>query len=391
MRQALIALLALATISVSTHSLPAADVQYPVQGEWVLCSPIVGIVGCNVLQIGETVVSGSGKTLCTGVSVKKLGPSLAVVECHSDAEGMLQYYFLFDSEKRARFWSMTSRQGDTPASYVLLAQRRLDGPIPAELLGRWYVSHWTPVQEYVKIDSIEFRKDSMTITHPRRSEECRAAQLPSSPEEGADYAIEIIFGHGSATMLPLYRISQGEFIASAAGQVILLHRDERPPSWFASELMKSCDAITDPSLRDKCYARRSLCDMVPAGSMNPLCLELVKRPEEVMKNLDAIRELEMVYSSEYQKWVGNQPFTPVADRTGNNSSVAWVNTTRFSILGFAPEGDVQCSYALEGSDFPSIQEGFTAKAQCDLDANGKVSEWSVTGRSNRIQHSGDDF
>jgi hypothetical protein len=198
-------------------------------------------------------------------------------------------------------------------------------------------------------------------------------------------------------MLRLRNISQEVLITRIEGRTFLLHREERPPSWFAAELRKSCDGLADPTLRENCYSSRSICEMVAENERSPLCIELVKRKKwdlataEVKNNLGAIAAVEMAYFAEWGKWVGGQDFTPVANRSGNNALAKWVRSTRFSILGFAPEGDVQCSYSLEGNEFPTKEEGFSAKAQCDFDANGKLSIWSITNRNRRIEHSGDDF
>jgi hypothetical protein len=107
-------------------------------------------------------------------------------------------------------------------------------------------------------------------------------------------------------------------------------------------------------------------------------------------NLGAIRSTEIAYFAEWNIYVGNQPLTPVSDRRCNDSKVPWNNNTRFSILGFAPEGDVQCSYSLEGSDYPTQREGVTISAECDLDGDGHVSVWRLHTSSIDFMRSGDD-
>ena len=116
---------------------------------------------------------------------------------------------------------------------------------------------------------------------------------------------------------------------------------------------------------------------------------IVKR--RYRSDLGAIRSTEVAFFAEWEMWVGNQPLTPVPDRRGNDTFVEWDTDTRFSILGFAPEGKVPCSYALEGPDWPAAAEGFTARAECDLDGDGLLSVWKITSGSTEITHSGDDF
>ena len=145
---------------------------------------------------------------------------------------------------------------------------------------------------------------------------------------------------------------------------------------------------------------RKISDFVVAGISVLIFLPLVglldQRPRgstqsEVKSNLGAIRSTQVAYVAEWNKYVGNQPPTPVADRSGRKDKVAWDNTTRFSILGFAPEGRVYCSYTLEGPDYPTEAQGFTARAECDYDGDGDVSVWTVTNTNTEIVHSGGLF
>lgn len=106
-------------------------------------------------------------------------------------------------------------------------------------------------------------------------------------------------------------------------------------------------------------------------------------------DLGAIRSTEVAYFAEWNVWVGNQPPTPVADRRGNGDRVPWNQNTRFSILGFAPEGSVICSYSLEGPDWPT--EGFTARAECDYDRDGQLAIYTITNANSEIIKSGAPF
>ena len=107
---------------------------------------------------------------------------------------------------------------------------------------------------------------------------------------------------------------------------------------------------------------------------------------EVKANLGAIRVTETAYYSEYNRYVGNQAQNP--DRTADPPGrFAWTNGTRFSILGFAPDGRLYFSYALGGADFPL--DAFTAEAHGDLDGNGSWSLWSITSGDKEIRHQGD--
>lgn len=130
-----------------------------------------------------------------------------------------------------------------------------------------------------------------------------------------------------------------------------------------------------------------------------------RRASPAISDLGAIRATEVAYFAEWDTYIGNVPLHPdpnnpwgqptgqpsatIADRRHHPENVRWDHkATRFSILGFA--GDmVECSYAIEGSDFSP--DGFRARAECDLDNDGKVSIWTIDNTSAEVRHSGDDY
>lgn len=113
------------------------------------------------------------------------------------------------------------------------------------------------------------------------------------------------------------------------------------------------------------------------------------RFSEARSNLGAIRSTEVAYFAEWNVYVGGQPPTPVADRHGSKENAPWESDTRFSLLGFAPEGSVRCSYSLAGPAWPTAQQGFSARAECDLDGDGDLAVYSVTSASSEVVVSGD--
>ena len=123
---------------------------------------------------------------------------------------------------------------------------------------------------------------------------------------------------------------------------------------------------------------------------NFLNFRLKAKASEAKSNLGAIRSTEVAYFAEWSVWVGNQGFTPVGGRSGNGAKVGWDDTTRFSILGFAPEGQVFFDYNLEGADYPTTA-GFTSQAQGDLDDDTQISLYWITSNDTEIRHSGAPF
>jgi type IV pilus assembly protein PilA len=123
---------------------------------------------------------------------------------------------------------------------------------------------------------------------------------------------------------------------------------------------------------------------------NFLNFRLKAKASEAKSNLGAIRSTEVAYFAEWSVWVGNQGFTPTGNRSGNGAKVPWDITSRFSILGFAPEGQVFFDYNLEGTDYP-VNAGFTSTAAGDLDADTVVNYYWITSNDTEIRHTGGMF
>ena len=136
-------------------------------------------------------------------------------------------------------------------------------------------------------------------------------------------------------------------------------------------------------VRSALLAAAMLCMVLSVLAALPHCLTYRLKPRwsEAASNLGAIRSTEVAYFAEWNCYIGGQPLTPVAVRRRNRDNVPWLADTRFSMLGFAPEGSVRCSYSLEGPLWPTAAQGFTARAECDLDNDGRVAVYAVTQAS----------
>ena len=124
---------------------------------------------------------------------------------------------------------------------------------------------------------------------------------------------------------------------------------------------------------------------------NFLNFRLKAKTSEAKSNLGAIRSTQVAYFAEWNTWVGNQGWTPVGGRSGDGTKVSWDATTRFSILGFAPEGRVFFDYNMEGNDWPTGVQGFTANAEGDLDADTGLSWYTISSNTTDISHTGAPF
>ena len=126
---------------------------------------------------------------------------------------------------------------------------------------------------------------------------------------------------------------------------------------------------------------------------NFLNFRLKAKTSEAKSNLGAIRSTEVAYFAEWNWYVAGQGPVPVADRSGNAQKVAWTSPAmyRFSILGFAPEGNVFFSYSLDGATDTYDANGFTGHAIGDLDGDGQTSDFSVTNYQTEIMKTGGPF
>ena len=127
---------------------------------------------------------------------------------------------------------------------------------------------------------------------------------------------------------------------------------------------------------------------------NFLQFRLKAKTSEAKSNLGAIRSTEVAYFAEWDFYVGNQPPTPTGNRQGITDKRPWNNTTRFSILGFAPEGSVFYDYALLSTAnnlYPPNAEGMSMYAAGDLDGDNSLCSFYVTSATNEILKEGAAF
>ena len=130
---------------------------------------------------------------------------------------------------------------------------------------------------------------------------------------------------------------------------------------------------------------------------NFLQFRLKAKTSEAKSNLGAIRSTEVAYFAEWNFFVAGQGLTPDARTAAGTRAqkIAWITTTNFSILGFAPEGAVFFSYMLEptaaASKFVSSATGLTMHAIGDLDDDNIQSDFYVNDKTNEIMKSGGPF
>ena len=131
---------------------------------------------------------------------------------------------------------------------------------------------------------------------------------------------------------------------------------------------------------------------------NFLAFRLKAKTSEAKSNLGAIRSTEVAYFAEWNYFVGVQPATPLLNRAGSAIKLPWILSTRFSILGFAPEGLVYYSYELSSGAvlYPLgganvTPEGLSMNAVGDLDGDSNLSTYFVNDINNEIVKVGAPF
>lgn len=125
---------------------------------------------------------------------------------------------------------------------------------------------------------------------------------------------------------------------------------------------------------------------------NFLNFRLKAKTSEAKSNLGAIRSTEVAYFAEYNLYVTGQTYTPNHTTLANQGAKkAWDGTTRFSIIGFAPEGQVFFDYQLENTGVVTSTTTFTAVAHGDLDNDDNWSDFYINQESTEISHSGAPF
>jgi type IV pilus assembly protein PilA len=127
---------------------------------------------------------------------------------------------------------------------------------------------------------------------------------------------------------------------------------------------------------------------------NFLNFRLKAKTSEAKSNLGAIRSTEVAYFAEWGDYIVGQTYTP--GHTGaapfnQGDKVRWDPTTRFSILGFAPEGMVFYDYQLEDTAVEINDTTFTARAHGDLDNDSQWSEFFINEQSTEILKTGAPF
>ncbi len=128
---------------------------------------------------------------------------------------------------------------------------------------------------------------------------------------------------------------------------------------------------------------------------NFLNFRLKAKTSEAKSNLGAIRSTEVAYFAEYNVYISGQSYTPdhTAMPVGKTAAdkKQWNGDTRFSIIGFAPEGQVYYDYQLEPVANPVDGATFTARAHGDLDNDANWSDFLINEQSTEINHEGGTF
>jgi type IV pilus assembly protein PilA len=126
---------------------------------------------------------------------------------------------------------------------------------------------------------------------------------------------------------------------------------------------------------------------------NFLQFRLKAKTSEAKSNLGAIRSTEVAYFAEWNFYVGNSGINPRTVATLDGAKAAWSAATTFSIIGFAPEGQVYYSYELQpaATKYSTQTGGFSALAYGDLDDDATIASFEVNTSGGELIKTGGDF
>ena len=123
---------------------------------------------------------------------------------------------------------------------------------------------------------------------------------------------------------------------------------------------------------------------------NFLQFRLKAKTSEAKSNLGAIRSTEVAYFAEWNFYIGNRVApNPVATGSLDGAKRAWLTTTSFSIIGFAPEGQIYYSYSLHpAAQYNTQGTGFSSVAWGDLDDDNNVHTYMIDASGGEVQSGG---
>jgi len=133
---------------------------------------------------------------------------------------------------------------------------------------------------------------------------------------------------------------------------------------------------------------------------NFLQFRLKAKTSEAKSNLGAMRSTEVAYFAEWNFYVGNSGVNPRPLANLDGAKFGWNTGTTFSIIGFAPEGQVYYSYELGPSAATqkyNVQSiGFTVTAYGDLDDNATnattdIASFETDATGGELRKAGGDF
>lgn len=120
---------------------------------------------------------------------------------------------------------------------------------------------------------------------------------------------------------------------------------------------------------------------------NFMSFRLKAKTSEAKANLGAIRTVEVSFYAEWNWYVGNQASTPSGSRAGQAGKIGWDYDTRFSVVGFFPEGPVFFDYALVSAADAALgntADMLTMVAEGDLDGDAVLNTFYINNSVNEI-------
>ena len=104
---------------------------------------------------------------------------------------------------------------------------------------------------------------------------------------------------------------------------------------------------------------------------NFLRFRLKAKTSEAKANLGAVYKLQTAHYAEFDFYICGQTWTPSHPALSHDIKIPWDPTSRFSIIGFAPEGEVYYEYQLMPlGQLTTPSPLYDNQARGDLDNDG---------------------
>ena len=119
---------------------------------------------------------------------------------------------------------------------------------------------------------------------------------------------------------------------------------------------------------------------------NFMTMQLKAKRAEVPGNVDGIKTAELAYDAAFDGFVTATDYPGASGVSKTQKDWVVASATGFNTIGWAPDGKVRGSYAVDAS-----ATDFTVSGVADVDADGIKTEWTATTSINATMNTNNDL